>query len=57
MRSILSVRSVVAFAAVAFIALFADAALAQQPHPWQLGMQPPASPVKEFIGSFTTCCS
>ncbi len=52
MRSILSVRSVVAFAAVAFIALFADAALAQQPHPWQLGMQPPASPVKEFIGSF-----
>lgn len=52
MRSILSVRSVVAFAAVALVALFADAALAQQPLPWQLGMQPPASPVKEFIGSF-----
>ncbi len=52
MRSILSVRSFVAFAAVALVALFADAAFAQQPLPWQLGMQPPASPVKEFIGSF-----
>src|SRR5436190_10481270 len=29
-----------------------SAGWAQQPHPWQLGMQPPATPVKERIHAF-----
>ena len=52
MRSIVSVRAVAAFAVLAFVGLFAGAALAGQPQPWQLGFQPSASPVKDFIGSF-----
>jgi cytochrome c oxidase subunit II len=34
--------------ALVVLAVF-SAAWAQQPHPWQLGMQPPATPVKERI--------
>jgi cytochrome c oxidase subunit 2 len=34
--------------ALIVLAVF-SAAWAQQPHPWQLGMQPPATPVKERI--------
>jgi cytochrome c oxidase subunit 2 len=34
--------------ALVVLAVF-TAAWAQQPHPWQLGMQPPATPVKERI--------
>ena len=34
--------------ALVLLAVF-SAAWAQQPHPWQLGMQPPATPVKERI--------
>ncbi|MCZ8124147.1 MAG: cytochrome c oxidase subunit II [Magnetospirillum sp.] len=52
MRSIVSARAFAAFAAVAFVAFFAGAALAAQPQPWQLGMQPSASPIKDFIASF-----
>lgn len=52
MRSIVSVRAVAAFAVLAFVGLFAGAALAGQPQPWQLGFQPSASPIKDFIGSF-----
>jgi cytochrome c oxidase subunit 2 len=35
--------------ALVVIAAFAAVSWAQQPHPWQLGMQPPATPVKERI--------
>ncbi|MFM8801996.1 MAG: cytochrome c oxidase subunit II [Tagaea sp.] len=52
MRSIVSARAFAAFAAVAFVAFFAGAALAAQPQPWQLGMQPSASPIKDFIAGF-----
>ena len=34
------------------LALCASVALADQPHPWQLGMQPPATPVTERIHAF-----
>jgi cytochrome c oxidase subunit II len=52
MRSIVSVRAVAAFAVLAFVAIFAGTAFASQPQPWQLGFQPSATPVKDFIGSF-----
>jgi cytochrome c oxidase subunit 2 len=42
-------------ALLALIALFAlgvPVAEASQPQPWQLGMQPAVTPVKEFIGQF-----
>jgi cytochrome c oxidase subunit 2 len=52
MRSIVSVRAVAAFAVLAFVGLVAGSALAGQPQPWQLGFQPSASPIKDFIGSF-----
>jgi cytochrome c oxidase subunit 2 len=35
--------------ALVVIAAFCAVGWAQQPHPWQLGMQPPATPVKERI--------
>ena len=34
------------------LALCGGAALADQPHPWQLGMQAPATPITERINSF-----
>ena len=35
--------------ALVVMAAFSAVVWAQQPHPWQLGMQPPATPVKERI--------
>jgi len=34
------------------VAIAAGAAWADQPHPWQLGMQAPATPIKDHIESF-----
>ena len=39
----------VAGCALFVLGVFSAAGWAQQPHPWQLGMQPPATPVKERI--------
>lgn len=39
-------------AALAMVFAFAGTALANEPHPWQLGLQVPASPVKDQIDSF-----
>jgi cytochrome c oxidase subunit II len=52
MRSIVSVRLLAVFAVIAIMAGVAGSALAGQPQPWQLGFQPSASPIKEFIESF-----
>jgi cytochrome c oxidase subunit 2 len=43
---------VAAVVAAAGIATFAGIAWADQPHPWQLGMQAPATPIKERIHHF-----
>jgi cytochrome c oxidase subunit 2 len=43
---------VAAAIAVVGIAAFAGVALADQPHPWELGMQAPATPIKERIHHF-----
>jgi cytochrome c oxidase subunit II len=37
---------------LAVLAVLAGGAWADQPHPWQLGMQAPATPIKERIHSF-----
>lgn len=42
----------VALVAIAAVTLFAGLAWADQPHPWQLGMQAPATPIKERIHQF-----
>ena len=39
-------------AVLGFLAMAQAVAFAAVPEPWQLGMQPPASPVKQMIGSF-----
>ena len=36
----------------AVLVALATAGWAAEPHPWQLGMQPPATPVKERIHAF-----
>ena len=38
--------------ALVVIAAFCAVGWAQQPHPWQLGMQPPATPVKDRLTAF-----
>jgi cytochrome c oxidase subunit 2 len=43
---------VAAIVAAAGIAAFAGLAWADQPHPWQFGMQAPATPIKERIHHF-----
>ena len=43
---------VVAIVVAAGIAVFAGVAWADQPHPWELGMQAPATPIKERIHHF-----
>jgi len=47
-----AVLLVVALVAVAVLTALAGAAWADQPHPWQLGMQAPATPIKERIHEF-----
>lgn len=47
----LSARAAVG-AAIAFMYGMAGQALANEPHPWQLGLQAPASPVKDQLDSF-----
>src|SRR5436309_15382857 len=37
---------------LAAVAVLAGGAWADQPHPWQLGMQGPATPIKERIHAF-----
>ena len=43
---------VLAVATVAAVVALAGVAWADQPHPWQLGMQAPATPIKERIHQF-----
>jgi len=43
--------AVAAFALVGIVAI-AGLAGAAEPHPWQLGMQPPATPIKDRIAAF-----
>jgi cytochrome c oxidase subunit II len=43
---------VAGLAGLAVLAVLAGGAWADQPHPWQLGMQAPATPIKERIHSF-----
>jgi cytochrome c oxidase subunit 2 len=38
--------------AAAMLAGYAGAALAAEPHPWQLGFQPPATPITERVDAF-----
>jgi cytochrome c oxidase subunit II len=45
-------RLAAGLAALAGVALAANGALADQPHPWQLGMQDPATPITERIHAF-----
>ena len=45
-------RGLLAFAALSLIALAAGGAVAAQPTPWQMGLQPAASPVMDEINSF-----
>ena len=40
------------FAGLVAFALMGGAALADQPHPWQLGFQDPATPITERIHAF-----
>jgi cytochrome c oxidase subunit II len=47
-------RVFLSFAALAGLALVASAALADQPHPWQLGLQDAASPVAERVEALHT---
>jgi cytochrome c oxidase subunit II len=45
-------RLAAGLAALAGVALAGNGALADQPHPWQLGMQDPATPITERIHAF-----
>ena len=51
-RPSIAVLLVAAVVAIMVIAVLAGVAWADQPHPWELGMQAPATPIKERIHHF-----